>query len=68
MKFKVGDIVECIDDSSSITVGASYQIYGMDRSYIQIRDDLGKVGGYFTYRFKLSIAHYRIEKLNSIGI
>ena len=63
--------MQSVDDSSSsgsIALGRSYEILNTSDLYIYIKNDNGLTGGYYPYRFKLSIAYYRTEKLKSIGI
>lgn len=54
-KFKVGDVVTCVNDSSLflITKGNDYTVEAAYGDYIDIWCNDGSLGGYHSYRFEL---------------
>ena len=54
-KFKVGDMVECIDTpNNSLILGEKYKVLSIDGDMIKIIDESGQEGGWFMNRFKLA--------------
>ena len=55
-KFKVGDVVKCVDDSSlvSITTGKEYVVVNYHNDMVMIDNDNGDSVYYCSYRFELS--------------
>ena len=56
-KFKVGDVVKCVDDSGvniNLTTGKEYVLVEVSNdSVVKVENDVGDEACYFSYRFKL---------------
>ena len=55
-KFKVGDVVKCVDNSSlvNLIIGKEYVVVNIHNDMVMIDDDDGGCFYYYTYRFELS--------------
>ena len=57
-KFKVGDVVKCVDDSGvniNLTTGKEYVLVEVSNdSIVKVEDDVGDGAHYYSYRFELS--------------
>ena len=57
MKFKVGDVVECLDKCGwPLTAGKHYVVQSVTELYIRVVNDNGNTGGYSPTTFKLVVA------------
>lgn len=55
-KFKVGDVVECLDTCGSpLTAGKHYVVQSVTELYIRVVNDNGNTGGYSHTTFKLVV-------------
>ena len=57
-KFKVGDVVKCVDGSGveiNLTTGKEYVLVEVsNNSMVKVEDDVGDCAHYYSYRFELS--------------
>ena len=55
-KFKVGDVVKCVDNSSlvNLIIGKEYVVVNIHDDMVMIDDDEGGCFYYYSYRFELS--------------
>ena len=61
MKFKVGDVVECLDTCGwPLTAGKHYVVQSVTELYIRVVNDNGNTGGYSHTTFKLVVAANRV--------
>ena len=71
--FKEGDKVICVDNNTcGLTIGKSYRVFKVDVNtyygdpnyiFVEVIDDSGEDGQYYSYRFVLDIKYERKKKI-----